>query len=232
MLPVPIDSRQFTNLSCDMVESKIHTLTPKQLMSAFGMFEDNEVKDRLMKATIDAFKTLKLDIRQFDIGQLAEFIGLVVKHSPEDLSTFYKYVEQSSIAGQYGLQFKPLARMFNVFAEQGYLEEDTQLQYATHIATKNQLLGDGIAPDMIVELAWSLVVMQKQQKINNPLIPKVLDALSRFEREAPLTTSELLKLYQINIYIKDMVATYQLADCFLRVIPENVIALAEAEFEK
>jgi hypothetical protein len=61
---------------------------------------------------------------------------------------------------------------------------------------------------MIVELAWSLVVMQKQQKINNPLIPKVLDALSRFEREAPLTTSELLKLYQINIYIKDMVATY------------------------
>jgi|LakMenEpi03Aug12_release.lakeMendotaPanAssembly.Ray.scaffolds.fasta_scaffold3825057_1 hypothetical protein len=68
MLPVPIDSRQFTNLSCDMVESKIHTLTPKQLMSAFGMFEDNEVKDRLMKATIDAFKTLKLDIRQFDIG--------------------------------------------------------------------------------------------------------------------------------------------------------------------
>ena len=122
--------------------------------------------------------------------------------------------------------------MFNVFAEQGYLEEDTQLQYATHIATKNQLLGDGIAPDMIVELAWSLVVMQKQQKINNPLIPKVLDALSRFEREAPLTTSELLKLYQINIYLKDMVAKYQLADCFLRVIPENVIALAEAEFEK
>jgi hypothetical protein len=46
-----------------MVESKIHTLTPKQLMSAFGMFEDKEVKDRLMKATIDAFKTLKLDIR-------------------------------------------------------------------------------------------------------------------------------------------------------------------------
>ncbi len=106
------------------------------------------------------------------------------------------------------------------------------MQYATHIATKNQLLGDGISPEMIVDLAWSLVVMQKQHKINNPLIPKVLDVLSRFEREAPLTTCELLKLYQINIYIKDMVANYQLADCFLRVIPENVIALAEAEFEK
>ncbi len=49
------------------------------------MFEDDDVKDRIMVATLKAFKGLQLDIRKFDIEQLSQLIKLVVKHSPKDL---------------------------------------------------------------------------------------------------------------------------------------------------
>lgn len=46
------------------------------------MFEDDDIKDRIMVASLKAFKGLQIDIRKFDIQQLAEFIKLVMKHSP------------------------------------------------------------------------------------------------------------------------------------------------------
>jgi hypothetical protein len=65
-----------------MVEQNINTMSPKQLLAAFSMFEDDDIKDRIMSATLKAFKGLQLDIRKFDISQLSQIIKLVMKHSP------------------------------------------------------------------------------------------------------------------------------------------------------
>ena len=49
-----------------MVEEKIAKMTPRQLLAAFDMFEDAEMKQRLMNATIKGLKAYKIDIRAFD----------------------------------------------------------------------------------------------------------------------------------------------------------------------
>ena len=76
-LPVPIDSKQFIDLSCIMVEEKIAKMSPRQLLAAFDMFDDSEMKSRLMTATIKGLKAYKLDIRLFNSTQLSQLITLV-----------------------------------------------------------------------------------------------------------------------------------------------------------
>jgi hypothetical protein len=68
---------------------------------------------------------------------------------------------------------------------------------------KEALVGDkGIPNDKIIDIVWSLIVMERStSSISNPLIPKALDALSNFNRETPLTQTELIKLYQIHLYL-------------------------------
>ena len=54
------------DFSCLMVEEKIAKMAPRQLLAAFDMFEDAEMKQRLMNATIKGLKAYKIDIRAFD----------------------------------------------------------------------------------------------------------------------------------------------------------------------
>ena len=82
-----------------MAEEKIAKMSPKQILAAFDMFYDQDMRQRLMAATIKGLKSYKTDIRQFDIQQLAHLIELVAQYSPADLSTFYKFVEQASTTG-------------------------------------------------------------------------------------------------------------------------------------
>lgn len=49
-----------------MVEEKIAKMAPRQLLAAFDMFDDAEMKQRLMNATIKGLKAYKIDIRAFD----------------------------------------------------------------------------------------------------------------------------------------------------------------------
>ena len=60
-----------------MVEEKIAKMSPRQLLAAFDMFDDSEMKSRLMTATIKGLKAYKLDIRLFDSTQLSQLITLV-----------------------------------------------------------------------------------------------------------------------------------------------------------
>ena len=57
------------------------------------MFDDSEMKSRLMTATIKGLKSYKIDIRAFDAIQLSTLITLVTNYQPSELSTFFKYVE-------------------------------------------------------------------------------------------------------------------------------------------
>ena len=48
------------------MEEKIAKMSPKQLLASYEMFDDPEMKERLMNATIKGLKTYKIDIRTFD----------------------------------------------------------------------------------------------------------------------------------------------------------------------
>ena len=46
-----------------MAEEKIGKMTPKQILAAFDMFDDQDMRQRLMAATITGLKSYKTDIR-------------------------------------------------------------------------------------------------------------------------------------------------------------------------
>ena len=107
-------------------------MTPKQVLSAVEMFEAEDMRKRLMHATIKALKELKLDIRAFSVLQLQQLIKLVAHHAPEELSVFYKFIETAAGTGMFNNHFEPLARLFYLFVE-GYdlptrCDIDTRLQ--------------------------------------------------------------------------------------------------------
>jgi uncharacterized membrane-anchored protein YjiN (DUF445 family) len=62
-----LDSQQFSLQSCYLVEEKISKMTPKQVLGAIELFEDDEMRKKLMHATIKALKELKIDIRAFSV---------------------------------------------------------------------------------------------------------------------------------------------------------------------
>ena len=120
--------------------------------------------------------------------------------------------------------------MFYLFVEQGLLKNDSTFYYAVQLAIKEQIFGEkGISAKQIVDLTWALIALEGT-KLRNPLIPKALEALSRFNRDTPLTKRELQQLYQISVFISDMVARGELSDHFNKVIPKDVQAAAEDGF--
>lgn len=82
-----------------------------------GMFDDNDVQSRLVKQGVRQLKTLKVDIKQFEIGSLVDFMKLVAKHSSKDLITFYKYVQQPAIVDQLNANFVAQAELYVLLVE-------------------------------------------------------------------------------------------------------------------
>jgi len=82
-------------------------------------------------------------------------------------------------------------------------------------------MGDkGIPDDKLINILWSLIVLEpSSEKVTNPLIPKTLEALSKFHRESGLTQDELIKLYQIQLHVQDLVAHKALSKDFQKIIP-------------
>lgn len=199
------------------------------------MFENDFAKDRLMKTAIKAFKNVKLDIRQFKIRELTTLIELVVKHSPADLNTFFKYVDQSTVVAQGSGNFESLAKLFNLFVEQGYMENQSLLYMTTHLALKEMLVGEkGISPDLLIHLSWSMIAMEDPEapRFSNPLVPKTLEAPTKFKREKALSSEELIKLYQIHLFIKEKVKLHQLDPEMKHVIPKDLLKAASEEYER
>lgn len=103
-------------------------------------------------------------------------------------------------------KFDTVAKLFALFVEQGYLCEQTTLYYQTMLGLKERLIGENskVDPVHLINLTWSLIALEGTQS-GNPIMPKLLEALSNFEREEPITQQELIKLHQIDVYIDEMV---------------------------
>jgi len=51
----------------------------------------------------------------------------------------------------------------------------------------------------------------------------MLDQLQNFKRETPLSEAELIKLYQLNLFIKDSIKQQKLEAQFAKIIPADVV---------
>jgi len=102
------------------------------------------------------------------------------------------------------------------------------------LAVKDRLVGDkpkAISSDLLVKLTWSLTALEGTQ-VSNPILPKLIERLATFQRDTPLSGKELIQVYQIQVYIDDMIARKQLPAEFSKVIPQAVREAAELEFER
>lgn len=112
-----LDMSEMIAESCHYAEQNLESMSPKQLTQVMGMFDDTDVQSRLVKQGVRQLKTLKVDIKQFEIGSLVDFMKLVAKHSPKDLITFYKYVQQPAIVDQLNSNFVAQAELYVLLAE-------------------------------------------------------------------------------------------------------------------
>ena len=77
------------------------------------------------------------------------------------------------------------------------------------------------------------MVMQKPGKVSNPLLPNILSQLRNFDRPGqPVTNEELVMLYQLDVFIKEMVNREQLPAQLYDVIPTRVRSAAEKCFKE
>lgn len=110
---------------------------------------------------------------------------------PSELGVFYKYVENAASIGMFNAHFEHLAKLFCLFVDRGYLQSQTDFYFSTVFALKKEIFsGKGISPDVQINLIWSLTALEVNQ-VSNPLIPKLLEDLTSFKRELPITSQEL-----------------------------------------
>lgn len=153
-----VDSTQFVAYFCKLAEDKVSKMSPKQLLRTIESFGDKDMQRKMVEATIVALKDQRIDIRGFNSEQLCSFVELVAEHQPKELQVFYKYAETAAGMGLFKEKFGTLARLFCLFVEQGYLQEQTKLFYATMLGLKERVVGDNkIDSSQIINLAWSLV---------------------------------------------------------------------------
>jgi len=61
---------------------------------------------------------------------------------------------------------------------------------------------------------------------SNPLIPRLIEHLYNYKREAPLTRNEYLMLFQINIWLEKQLDEGRLPDNFKGCIPSEITEVA------
>ena len=133
-----------------------------------------------------------------------------------------------------------MTSVFYLFVKQGFLTpwiEDKfslnyilQLKYEMFPKNKNM---QKLPPRDLIKIAWSLMVMQRPGKVSNPLLPNVISQLHKFDRpNMPLTNEELIMLYQLDVYIRDMVSRGSLPPQFATMIPEKIRRLSAKLFQE
>lgn len=69
-------------------------------------------------------------------------------------------------------------------------------------------------------------------RFSNPLVQKTLDALTKFKREKALSTEELIKLFQIYIFVGRKVMLHQMDKEMLYFIPRDILIASAEAYER
>ena len=87
-------------------------------------------------------------------------------------------------------------------------------------------------PSDIIKITWSIMIMQNPGSVTIPILPKLLEQLSSFNRPGdPLSLEELCMLHQINVFVEDVVAKDKLPKQFLKILPENIKEVSREAYE-
>ena len=102
------------------------------------------MKQRVVLAVLENMRQENIDIRRFSFNQMAEFVLLVAKFSPEDLHVFYNYIETCFDTGHYtasNISFEYFSKLVHLFVKEGYLtpENNQNKFYLNFIVALNQI---------------------------------------------------------------------------------------------
>lgn len=195
------------------------------------MFDSERAQQRLVKSLVAVLQALRIDVRSFNMAQLTELVRQVKKHSPADLSLFYKYVDSNAAGWKLEDSFVEVCQLITIFAEAGLNLESSKLVAAqTELIQDRLLKNKDIPAEQMIDLLWSQIYLSRVASTFSPFQTKLFFMLERFERETALTNSELLKLHQINLFIQNACDAGYLPPALKHVIPKKVQNRAAKEY--
>lgn len=141
---------------------------------------------------MEGLRNEKIDIRTFPQTQLAKFVEFVSIYQPSDVKVFFNYVVTAFDSGFYTMtkqNFVSMSQIFFLFVKNGFLSPDHQNKFffSYLVGLKKTMYPGGGKEHMldsrdIIKVTWSLIAMLKPGKMQIPLLPKLLEQLSKFDR--------------------------------------------------
>ena len=237
-----LDLRKLQIYSVQELQSNLDSIDPKIIVNMMELFENDRHRKVFVQRTLEGLKSEAIDIRKFQLAQLAKFIKHVSVFEPSEVKVFYNYVITAFKSGFFSINsgsFGPLTDIVVLFVKSGFLSPDNQNKFFLSyvLALKNTILPargkeQNLPASDLIKVTWALVAMQSAGTLSIPLVPVLLEQIASFNRpEAPLSQEELLMLHQINVYVKDLIAREELPENFGRIVPEQVQTLASAVYE-
>ena len=237
-----LDLRKLQIYSVQELQNNLDSIDPKIIVNMMDLFENDRHRKVFVHRTLEGLKSEAIDIRKFQLAQLAKFIKHVSIFEPNEVKVFFNYVITAFKSGFFSINsgnFGPITDIVVLFVKNGFLGPDNQNKFFLSyvLALKNAILPSRgkeqkLPASDLIKVTWALVAMQAAGTLTIPLLPVLLEQIASFKRpEAPLSQEELTMLHQINVYVKDLIAREELPENFGRIVPEQVQTLASAVYE-
>jgi len=168
------------------------------------------------------------------------FVNYVADTFPEDLNVFARYIDTALSSGFYeesvvSEKFGSILPLIHTFALHDQLQDGAAcfkfMAVVSERLLKKQTKQDGMNRDL-VHVIWTLLYRDQRtySKTTNPIIPRLLEKLYSYKREAALSRVELLELFQIKIWVDQEVKKGLLPEVFAKCIPAEIAEEAEQRF--
>lgn len=198
--------RKLQLYSVQELQEKLESVDPKVIINMLGLLQNDRHKSLLIQKMLDNLRSQSIDIRKFPLKQLAELIDNVEKYQPADLKVFYNYVVAAFDSGFLKItagSFQSMSKIFVLFVKSGFMSpgEKSKFVYSYLLSLKKTLDVTGgkdgkLDNRDLIPVTWALVCLQPAGELSTPILPKLFEQLTEFERpEAPLQKDELIMLH-------------------------------------
>jgi hypothetical protein len=156
-------------------------------------------------------------VKDFNFSQFGSFVHLIHQSSPQDLHVFRKYADAAIIHHVFEdtdlkAYFESFIDLMHLFALNGDFAEGAssyKLLLMVNEAMSSEAIMEKPIHDRLINIIWFMVLREssvakdQRSRSSNPLIPRLLELLYTYKRDAALTKHEYLQLYQINNWIEN-----------------------------
>ena len=165
----------------------------------------DECKKKLIEITIAHLKDKKADIRHLKFNDLFLFMIEVIKYSEKDISHFFKYLEkifQNEVEEKFDINIS--SDLFYCAVQNGYITKSSISQFLYHYLFQLCEQHDKLDADKIPGILWAMAYIEEKD-LPNPLIPILLEKLSKLKLSKPMSEIEAAQLYQLIMFVDDKV---------------------------